>query len=264
MKPLSEFPKELASQIDFVLTDLDDTLTLDGRLPAASYAALERLTEAGKKVIVVTGRPAGWCDMIARFWPIAGLIGENGAFAFRYDRQSKRMIRSFEKDEAERERDRDRLAQIVAEAKATFPGLTLSADQGYREADIAIDFCEDVAPWSEDQIHKVMSFLTDRGATAKVSSIHINFWLGAYNKLKMTHGFFDEAFGLTLENHLEKCLYVGDSPNDEPMFAEFPYCVGVANISTFVDQMTQLPTWVTPSEGGLGFEEVADALGVLR
>ena len=68
-----------------MLADIDDTLTTHGKLTAAAYAALERLQRAGKLVIPITGRPAGWCDHIARMWPVDAVVGENGAFYMRYD-----------------------------------------------------------------------------------------------------------------------------------------------------------------------------------
>jgi len=260
MKPIASMPPETTAQIKYVLTDLDDTLTLDGRLPAVSYQALEQLEQLGKDVIIVTGRPSGWCDMIARFWPVAGVIGENGALAFRYDRQSNKMLRLYEKTAAQREQDRNALDALTAELKTAFDDIELSADQFYREADIAVDFCEDVPPWTDDKINQVAQFLTERGATAKVSSIHINFWLGSYDKLKMTRRFFQETFDAKLDELRAQCIYAGDSPNDEPMFAYFPHSVGVANIAGFVEQMASLPAYVTKRDGGLGFQEVADVL----
>jgi len=260
MKPIASMPTETAADIKYVLTDLDDTLTLDGRLPAVSYQALEKLEERGKQVIIVTGRPSGWCDMIARFWPVAGVIGENGALAFRYERQSKKMRRLYEKSVEQREQDRNALHALTADLKTAFDEIELSADQFYREADIAVDFCEDVPPWTDEKIDNVVQFLRERGATAKVSSIHINFWLGTYDKLKMTSRFFQETFDVKLDEKRDQCIYAGDSPNDEPMFAYFPHSVGVANIAAFVDQMTSLPAYVTKRDGGSGFQEIADVL----
>src|ERR1043165_3966354 len=95
MRPLAEMPESVRRGIRFVLLDIDDTLTTDGRLTAAAYAALERLSQRGLRVIPVTGRPAGWCDMIARFWPVDAVIGENGAFYFRYDHQARTLTRRF-------------------------------------------------------------------------------------------------------------------------------------------------------------------------
>ena len=70
MRPLCELPHEDLLKIEFILTDIDDTLTTDGILPAKSYHALEKLHQSGFKVIPITGRPAGWCDHIARMWPV--------------------------------------------------------------------------------------------------------------------------------------------------------------------------------------------------
>ncbi len=77
--PLAAAPPALLRPVRWVLADIDDTLTTDGRLTAPAYAALEALAEAGLRVVPVTGRPAGWCDMIARQWPVAAVVGENGA-----------------------------------------------------------------------------------------------------------------------------------------------------------------------------------------
>ena len=76
MRPLGDMDDRALAECSVVLTDIDDTLTTDGRLSAAAYAALERLSLAGLAVVPITGRPAGWCDMIARFWPVAGVVGD--------------------------------------------------------------------------------------------------------------------------------------------------------------------------------------------
>ena len=129
-----------------MLTDIDDTLTHGGRLPAIAYAAIERLKAAGLIVIPVTGRPAGWCDLVARQWPVDGVVGENGAFYFRYDDGTHRMTRCYAKSAAERSTDRAKLNLIMTEVLSEIPGTALASDQAYREADLAIDFAEDVKP----------------------------------------------------------------------------------------------------------------------
>ncbi len=45
-------------------------------------SAIWKLKEAGKVVVPITGRPAGWCDHIARMRPVDAIVGENGAFYF--------------------------------------------------------------------------------------------------------------------------------------------------------------------------------------
>ena len=146
MRAVADMPIETARSVTTLFADIDDTLTTDGRLPAAAYAALEALSEAGVSVAPITGRPAGWCDMIARMWPVAGVVGENGAFYFSYHASDRRMRRVFATPDQQRAENRQRLERVRARILAEVPGAAISADQHYREADLAIDFCEDVPP----------------------------------------------------------------------------------------------------------------------
>lgn len=260
MRPLSEFPAAARARVRFVLTDIDDTLTDHGRLGAAAYAALERLQAAGFTVVPVTGRPAGWCDLIARFWPVDAVVGENGALYMRYDRQARRMLRRFWQGDAARADSRRRLEALAKQILAAVPGAGIASDQPYRESDLAIDFCEDVAPLDGAAIDRIVAMFTDAGAQAKVSSIHVNGWFGDWDKLAMTRRLFAEQFDADLDAVREQVVFVGDSPNDQPMFGYFPHAVAVANIARFQDRLTRLPAWVTAAEGGAGFAELAAAL----
>ncbi|WP_419903394.1 HAD-IIB family hydrolase [Kiloniella sp.] len=260
MKPLIEFPSAVRNQIRYVLTDIDDTVTSDGHLSADSYLALERLSNAGLKVIPITGRPAGWCDHIVRMWPVDAIVGENGAFYFRYEHAEKKMTCRFWKEETERKVDRlkiDRLRQSIVQA---VPGSGIASDQDYRVADLAVDFCEDVAPLGQEAIDKIVTLFEEAGAKAKVSSIHVNGWFGDYDKLSMTEVLFREIYGLELDQILDQVVFSGDSPNDAPMFARFPHSVGVANVNDFVGRISHEPTWVTSKRSGAGFVELADML----
>ncbi|MDP2240000.1 MAG: HAD-IIB family hydrolase [Burkholderiales bacterium] len=260
MKPLQDFPLEARRAVRGVLCDIDDTLTTGGRLTAAAYGAMERLQQAGLLVIPVTGRPAGWCDHIARMWPVDAVVGENGAFYFRYDHATRRMLRRFVDDDATRAANRRRLAVIGKEIVAAVPGAAIASDQGYRESDLAIDFCEDVQPLPQSAIDKIVSLMQGHGLTAKASSIHVNCWFGAYDKLTMTKTLMRECFDTRLETARDTHVFVGDSPNDAPMFAYFPYAIGVANIRDFAGRLAHAPAYVTAQRGGAGFEEAADAI----
>ncbi len=246
--------------IRYLLTDIDDTITNNGRIPACAFTAMERLQQSGIRVVPITGRPGGWCDHIARMWPVDGVVGENGAFYFYYDEEKRRMVRRYFRTEVERAGDKKRLAAIEKEVLSRVPGCRVSADQAYREADLAIDFCEDVPPLNQDEIDTIVSIFEAHGAVAKISSIHVNGWFGDYDKLSMTSLFFREVFHMDLESIKEQVIFSGDSPNDEPMFEFFPNSVGVANILAFADQLSHKPTWVTQKEGGLGFAQMADLI----
>jgi hypothetical protein len=260
LKPIQQFPPDARKNVRYVLTDIDDTLTLNGRLPAAALAAMERLEAAGKHVIPITGRPAGWCDHIARMWPVAAVVGENGAFHYRYDRVRRTMQRSYFKSTDVRSADRRRLDELKAKILAEVPGCAVSADQAFREADLAIDFCEDVPRLSPEKVDRIVQIFEAAGAQAKVSSIHVNGWFGAYDKLTMTRRLFHEAFDEDLEAIKAQVVFAGDSPNDQPMFAFFPHAVGVANVREFAERMEVLPAWITQQEGGFGFAELVEVL----
>ena len=258
MRPLLEFP--MAGRVRGVLCDIDDTLTTGGRLTAPAYAAMEHLQRAGLLVVPITGRPAGWCDHIARMWPVDAVVGENGAFYFRYDRARHTMQRHFADDPATRIRNRARLIQIGAHIVKAVPGAKLSADQHYRETDLAIDYCEDVPRLAPAAVENIVTLMQQEGLTAKVSSIHVNGWFGDHDKLSMTKTLMRACFSIDLDARKDEFVFAGDSPNDAPMFAFFPHAVGVANIAAFNDQLAALPAYVTTAASGAGFCELADFL----
>ncbi len=260
MKPLATFPAAARRAIRGVFCDIDDTLTTDGRLTAAAYAALESLHAAGLLVVPITGRPAGWCDLIARQWPVNAVVGENGAFWFRHDHDARRMVRSFVDDEATRAAHQQRLQAIADAILKEVPGAAVSADQHYRETDLAIDFCEDVAPLSAAAVARIVALMEQHGLTAKVSSIHVNGWFGAYDKLGMTRQLMREAFKVDLDAERARYVFIGDSPNDVPMFAYFPHAAGVANVRSFAERLEAKPAYVTQAAAGAGFCELADYL----
>jgi HAD superfamily hydrolase (TIGR01484 family) len=260
MKPFIQFPNDLKKRIRYVLTDIDDTLTLDGRLLSVVFSAMERLQLAGIGIVPITGRPAGWCDHIARMWPVDAVVGENGAFYFCYDNDKKKMLRRYWKTDGQRAEDRKKLDDIQQKVLSIVPGCRVSSDQAYREADLAIDFCEDVPALSMEAVDDIVHCFEAAGAKAKISSIHVNGWFGEYDKLAMTHRLFEEIFQKSLPDIKDRAVFTGDSPNDAPMFAFFPNGVGVANVLQFKERMPTLPAWITNNAGGVGFAEMTDIL----
>jgi HAD superfamily hydrolase (TIGR01484 family) len=249
MQPLSEFDGPCPQ---YFFTDIDDTMTDEGRLHAEAYDSLWKLHESSIRVVPVTGRPAGWCEMIARLWPVDGVIGENGAFYFRY--REKRMHRHFVVDEATRLKNRATLDQVIGpEILKAVPGCAVASDQFTRLMDLAIDFCEDVAPLPPASVQKILDVFKKHGATAKISSIHVNGWFGSYDKLSTCREFLRLEFG---EQDLAKGCFAGDSPNDEPMFMSFPLSFAVSNIQRFEKDLTHKPTHVARRPGGTGFSDI--------
>jgi HAD superfamily hydrolase (TIGR01484 family) len=264
LKPLADFPLAARKDIRGVLTDIDDTLTLHGQLPAIAYAALERLKAAGLLVIPVTGRPAGWCDHIARMWPVDAVVGENGAFWFRHDARAGKLVKRYVVNDEERALRRQRLGAIADRVMREVPGCAIASDQNYREADLAIDFREDVPALPLAQVQRIVEIMQSEGLTAKASSIHVNGWFGGYDKLSTTRLMMREEFAVDLDAARSQFVFAGDSPNDQPMFRFFPNAVGVANVREMEELMKDLPAWITPSPGSLGFAELTDALLAAR
>lgn len=259
------YPSELTSRLAEVTTlfsDIDDTISTDGKIRRIAYNALWDAQEAGLRVIPVTGRPAGWCDHIARMWPVEAVIGENGGLCFRMTPTG--MERIYVQDAATRAANRERLAAIQTEILATVGGCGIASDQGYREFDLAIDFCEDVPALGRPAIRQIVSIFERHGATAKVSSIHVNGWFGDFDKLTMVRRFVQDMDGDAIEESSGKYAFIGDSPNDEPMFSFFPLSFGVANVRRFLPEMQHHPVQIATAEGGEGFAEVVQAVLTAR
>ena len=257
MKALSQWkPKN----IRFLFCDIDDTITTDGKLEPEAYSSLWKLHRAGIRIIPVTGRPAGWCELIARLWPVHGVIGENGAFYYRYLDETKQMLRYYYQDDLERSQNLAKIKQLGAEALELFPGTALASDQFCRVMDVAIDFCEDVPDLGKDTAKKIQMFFEAQGATAKVSSIHVNAWFGDQNKLKMCKTYCENEIKESFDSLNPQIAFAGDSPNDEPMFAAFQNSVGVQNVEDFISSLASPPQYVCSKRSGEGFVELANHL----
>jgi HAD superfamily hydrolase (TIGR01484 family) len=264
MRPVRELTESIAKDVVGIFTDIDDTLSWHGKLVPDAFIAMQRASAAGLRVVPITGRPGGWVDHLARMWPVDGVVGENGGLWFHLDHGERRMIRSFLQSPEERRQNRVRLDALAVRILANVPGCALASDQPYRDLDLAIDFCEDVPRLSETAIDAIVAEFHAAGAVCKVSSIHVNGWFGAFDKLEGCRRFVRERWDEDLDANVGRWLYFGDSANDEPMFAAFPHAIGVANVRDFLGRMKAHPTYVTEGSGGHGFAEAVDHLLGLR
>ncbi len=254
-KPFKDAPKKILKNIKAVFFDIDDTITDNGKLKARSYNYLWKLKQANIKLIPVTGRPAAWCDHIIRFWPVDAIIGENGAFSF-FMKENKRS--SFNTLPINFKKNKERLEKLQNKLLQKFPDIKFSSDQNYREYDLAIDVCEDVAPLKRERVLSIINFLKKQKAQVKLSSIHINTWYGNYDKaLGIKKWFLNDCPGVFKNLSLDEVIFIGDSPNDSPMFKFFKYSVGVANLDEFLEDLDNMPTWITKNRSGNGFCEFA-------
>ena len=258
MQPLSLWPVAARRQLVGVFTDIDDTLTTEGAATSDALAAIAALHRGGLHVIPVTGRPVGWSEPFARAWPVDAIVAENGAVAL-IPTPGGGLRKLYQQDEAQRRVNHVRLQQVARRIVAEVPGATVSRDSGGRETDIAIDHSEFTTLAAAD-IERVVRLMRDEGLNATVSSIHINGWLGEHDKLAGARWIVRELFGRELDAEIERWAYVGDSTNDVLMFEHFPHSIGVANIRRFEAELSHPPRYVTESERGAGFAEVAEAI----
>ena len=258
MKNLSTMSSTQLDNIKFILTDIDDTLTTEGRLKSDAYEAMERLSNKGYKVIPVTGRCAGWCDHIARMWPVDGVVGENGAFFFSYDHVNKKMNNLYSQTEEERRENFKLLHEIKDTILRSVSGAAVASDQDYRITDLAIDFAEDVPKLPQHKIDEIVQIAEQNGAVAKISSIHVNCWIGNHNKLSTSLKILKESFGLNDTEIQNNAVFIGDSPNDSTMFGFFKNSVGVANVIDLINSIENPPKYIATEFSGDGFIELAD------
>jgi len=257
-------PLEVRRALRGVLTDIDDTLTSAGILGPPARTALDRLAEVPIPVVAITGRPAGLCEQLLDQWPLAAIVGENGGVWMRRDPATRRIAQHYEHDAEERARQRAALSAIADRVLAAVPGAALAIDRHRRETDVAIDWAENVAPLPRAEVDRIVAMLRAEGLSTAVSSIHIHGWYGEHDKLATTRRLFAAAFGVDLGAERAHYTYVGDAPNDAPMFAFFPYAVGVANLRRFIDQLSAAPAYITEREAGEGFAEFAELLLAAR
>ncbi len=250
--PWSHAPRAALAGVQGLFTDIDDTLTKHGAIEPAALAALHALHAAAVPVVAITGRPLGWSEPFARAWPVAAIVPENGAVAL--IRDGEQVHTEYAQDEATRTRNATRLREVAARVLREVPGATLARDSAGRVTDIAVDHSE-FAQLDDTAIDRVVALMREQGMTATVSSIHINGWFGEHDKLSGARWMAQRLFGRELD--AERWVYVGDSTNDQTMFAHFPLSVGVANLRDFTTQLRTWPAFITDGERGRGFAEVA-------
>ena len=271
MKALKTWPTQDRQLITGVFTDIDDTLTTDGAITPDALQALGDLKAAGLHVIPITGRPVGWSEPFAMRWPVDAIVAENGAVALLASQIGLQPASSgrgqlsklYQQDAPTRLANYARMQQVARRVMQDVPGAVLSEDSRGRETDIAIDHSEFVH-LPPAQIAQAVQIMQSEGMNATVSSIHINGWFGAHNKLEGARWIVRELFGRDLDAEMGRWVYVGDSTNDQLMFEAFAHSVGVANIRRFEAALSHKPRYITEGERGAGFAEVAAALLATR
>lgn len=251
MKPLNTASSETFSSVRFLLTDMDETLTFQGRLAAETYEALERLQSGGVVVIPVTAAPAGWCDQMARMWPVDGVIGENGGLFIQRNGHGATCIFWSAQPDA----DRERLVRAAEQVKTRLPASALADDQAFRLTTLAFQASQQL-----ELNAAIEAALRECGLEATQNNLWVLGWAAKFDKLKMARRVLSGAYGLDIDRDGDAVVYVGDSANDAPMFSFFRHTVGVSTVRRYLGDIPDAPAWITDGPGGAGFVEVADAV----
>ena len=255
MLPLAALPASCIEKLRGVVFDLDDTFLDGGRLSVEAYGALCELHLAGYEIFVATGRPAGWGEVLARQWPVAGVLSENGAAAAFVD-ESGRLRRVDWANDEERAERRCRLEELVSDVRSRYPSLVPADDVGARISDYTFDVGEHQRAEAE-LVDAVCSLAHARGARTTRSSVHLHLSYDKDDKATGALRLIHERTRMDRTLARFRFVYVGDSDNDAPCFAAFEVSVGVANLS---GRPSMLPRYQTKAPRALGFVEVAKAL----
>ncbi|MDF3067603.1 MAG: hypothetical protein K0R38_3204 [Polyangiaceae bacterium] len=258
MRPIAELTARHAAKLRGVAFDLDDTLLDHGRLAEATYRALFRLNEAGLDLYGVTGRPAGWAEVLARLFPVKAVVAENGAVVCA--RRGERVVLEDSVDAPVR-RDRDeRLADLLRRFAVEFPDLEPADDVRARVSDRTFDIGEyrQVAP---ERVEAASAFLRAQGARTFVSSVHLHATFDYADKASGAVRLLAADSGLDSTAVRHAYAYLGDSENDASCFAAFEVSIGVANLR---GKSTLRPRYVTTLPMGRGVVEASEVIISLR
>jgi HAD superfamily hydrolase (TIGR01484 family) len=258
LKPISALPREEAARLRGVAFDLDDTLLDHGRLHEATYSALFRLLEAGLDLYGVTGRPAGWADVLARLFPVRAVVAENGALVCA--RRGERVLLLDSVDAGTRRERTQRLDELVRRFAERFTDFEPADDVRARVSDRTFDIGE-YRQVGARRVAEASTYLREAGARVFVSSVHLHVTFDYADKASGAVRLLAEDSGLDATAVRHAYAYLGDSENDAPCFAAFALSIGVANLR---GRATLEPRYITSQPMGAGVAEAVRVILSLR
>ena len=236
--------------IQLVATDIDGTLTRDGKFTRELLESIDLLNANGIKLLLVTGRSAGWVSAINNYLPVVGSIAENGGVYFSSDGEFDFLTR-IEQIELHREQ----LANRFWELQEAYPQIEESVDNQFR----ITDWTFDIGGLTELELNQIANQCQSWGYSFTYSTIQCHIKPQRQEKgsaiLQVLKQYFPEI-------QRTQIIAVGDSPNDASMFDRslFPHSVGVANIQHYTSQLNHQPKYITNSPEVAGFCELVNSL----
>ncbi len=247
--PFQGLSDEERAAVEIVVTDVDDTITKGGKLYPNAFRALWRLKRMGKMIVLLTGGSAGWSDAYIRQWPVDAVIAEGGALILAHGKSGEIVYRNNPMLDPQCQKKKENLLRLTA-------GLRLSTDQYARIFDIAYD----KKHLRAHEMHTLKGMIKAAGGHWSESSIHINVGFGSYGKRSALLYFMESLYDISGERLAEKGAYLGDSLNDEEMFAFMPLSVGMHSVEDMREQFVHLPRYITAGYGGDGFADFVSSL----
>ena len=239
-------PERVLRNAVALASDIDDTLTVHGRIPGENLVYISKLRQAGIKVFFVTGRTAGHGFSMTTYLDIDGAIAENGGVIC--VGETKQVVPDFAPGTL------DRIKRVFSKVREEFPKARPTEDNFMRLTDRTFH----VNDFSQTDIARTSDIAGEHGLGVAYSSVHLHICDPRINK------------GKTLKSHLEslrikdieRVITIGDSPNDESIFdtSLFPNSVGVKNVEKYMERLKKKPRYILPEQEGHGFALLAKAL----
>lgn len=248
--PFKGFTEEEKNRIKYIISDVDDTITRNGKLFPSSLDALWRVKASKRSVYLVTGGSVGWADAYLRQWPVDGVIAESGAIMVCYSKDNE--IAHIVNPIINQKKAFSKKAELMKETR----GLVFSSDQTSRDFDVAYEKNK----LNEVERKILKNKIISLGGHYAESSIHINAWFGEYNKKSALTDFFTKFYNIKEEELLSSSIYLGDSFNDQELFSYIPLSIGMHTVENNRSEYTALPQYITQCGSGRGFVEVINAL----
>jgi HAD superfamily hydrolase (TIGR01484 family) len=249
MTNLLPLPERL-TDIQLIATDIDGTLTRDGKFTRELLESIDLLNAKGIKLLLVTGRSAGWVSAVNNYLPVVGSIAENGGVYFNTDGEFDFLTR-IDRIEAHRQQ----LANRFWELQECYPQIQESIDNQFR----ITDWTFDITGLTDLELKQIASNCQTWDYSFTFSTIQCHIKPPNQDKgvaiLQVLNQYFPELKPTQI-------ITVGDSPNDASMFDRslFPHSVGVANIQHYTSQLTHQPQYITKLPEVAGFCELVNLL----
>jgi hydroxymethylpyrimidine pyrophosphatase-like HAD family hydrolase len=209
--------------------DFDGTIATDGVVPDETLAALRRLRDSGRKIVLATGREM---EDLLRIFPdieiFDRVVAENGGVLYRPASREYRTL-----------------------GEPPSPGF-LEALRARKISPLAVGHCI-VSTWQPNE-GAVLEIVRDLGL-----ELQVIFNKGAVmilpSGLNKATGLEAALLEMGLSRH--NCVGVGDAENDHAFLRVCECGVAVANALPLVQERSD---WVTPSRNGQGVTQLVDRL----